>query len=73
MTYSHMGKPHTTIGAAAVSLLSSGWGQVVPLLAMVARQTGYESEVSGRTIATGQGLLALRTQIGRSIKLSKAT
>ena len=30
MTYSHMGKPHTTIGAKTVSLLSSEWGQVVP-------------------------------------------
>ena len=29
MTYSHMGKPHTTIGAKTVSLLSSRWDQVV--------------------------------------------
>ncbi len=30
MSYSHMGKPHTTISAIIVSLLDSAWNQVGP-------------------------------------------
>ncbi len=30
VSYSHMGKPHTTIGRYCVSLLSSAWSQVGP-------------------------------------------